>query len=256
MHYPNALTYSQMHTLNLRQIFGFLLLFTFSVEVHALVQCPTTSSTNNGFALCATGQCWTLDGVSYCKCDLMHEESISLSFNYTEGGVMKDVCDLLVHGVTNGFTMSTYATPDQVLKRYDPATGGQGPAQALYTCNEPGYSVKPAYSAQCDGGVCFTSSTNTEFPGLGHIGGSEIVCSCPPTPNKGPFQISGPWSCAPGEANVGNKCCDRGFYREFCGVRSIKKTGTIISVGSTAGVPKILSTLLDGHPPLFNSCRF
>lgn len=233
-----------------------ILLFIFSLAAHAVVKCPTASTTNNGFALCATAQCWTLDGVSYCKCNLMNEESISAPFNYTEGGTMKDVCDLLVQGVTNGFTISTYATPVTVLKSYNPATGGQGPAQALYTCNEPGYSLKPAYSAQCDGGVCFTSTTNTDFPGLGHIGSSEIVCSCPPTPNKRAFQISGPWSCAPGEANRGNKCCDKKFYTQFCGVRSIKKTGTVMAVGSTAGVPVILSTLLDGQPPLLNSCKF
>ena len=241
---------------NIRQILRLFLLLTSSFAVHAVVKCPTAGNSNNGFALCATAQCWTLDGISYCKCGLMNDQSISAPFNYVEGGAMKDVCDLLVQGVTNGFTISTYATPAQVLKSYDPATGGQGPAQALYTCNEPSYSVKPAYSAQCDGGVCFTSSTNTDFPGLGHIGGSEIVCSCPPTPNKRPFQISGPWNCAPGEANVGNKCCDRAFYKEYCGVRSIKNTGTVISVGSPAGVPVILSTILDGHPSLLNSCKF
>jgi len=235
-------------------VIGFLLSLT--TGAYAVVKCPTSSDTTQRFALCATAMCWTLDGVSYCKCDIKDEESISLPFSYYEGGTMKNVCDLLVQGSTNGFTISTYATPPQALKGYDPRVQREGPAKALYTCDQPGYSTRPAYSAQCDGGVCFNSTTNTDFPGLGHVGPNQIVCSCPPTPNQKAFQIAGPWNCAPGETNVDNKCCDKAFYKSFCGVRSIKRTGTIMSVGSPVGSAVVLSTLLDGQPPLINACRF
>ena len=231
-------------------------LLILSTGAHAVVKCPTSSESLDRFALCATAMCWTLDGVSYCKCDIKEEESISLSFSYYEGGTMKNVCDLLVQGNSNGFTISTYATPPQALKGYDARVEKEGPAKALYDCNRPGYSTRPAYSAQCDGGVCFNSTTNSDFPGLGHVKSDQIVCSCPPTPNKRVFQIAGPWNCAPGEVNVDNRCCDKEFYKTYCGVRSIKRTGTILPVGSAVGSAVGLSTLLDGQPPMINVCRF
>ena len=230
-------------------------LWVLSLNAYAFQKCPTASGVPDTFALCALAQCWTLDGVSYCKCEIKNEESISIPFNYTEGSTMKNVCDLLTQGVANGFTISTYATPTQALQSYSP-TVEQGPAKALYTCDQPGYSVRPAYSAQCDGGVCFASTTGTNFPGLGAIGPNEIVCSCPPTANTQTFQIAGPWNCAPGESNDGNRCCDRGYYESMCGVRSIAQTGTVMAVGSPSGSAVILSTELDGYPPQINTCDF
>ena len=228
-----------------------------SSMANAVVKCPTAGSPSKEFALCATAVCWTLDGVSYCKCDIKKDqESISIPFTFTEGKTIKNVCDLLTQGTTNGFTISTYATPPQALEGYNQDEEHQGSPKALYTCNKYGYKNKPAYSAQCDGGVCFKSTTNSDFPGLGHIGPDEIVCSCPPSANKKPFQIAGPWNCRPGEANTNNQCCDKDFYNAYCGVRSIKKTGTAMAVGSPVGSAVALSTLLDGVPPKVNACRF
>lgn len=237
---------------------GFVLsLLGISSIAQAVVICPTAGAPSNEFALCATALCWTLDGVSYCKCDLKnHQESISLPFTFIEGSTLRNVCDLLTQGTTNGFTISTYATPPQALQGYNQETEREGPPRALYTCDKSGYKKRPAYSAQCDGGVCFKSTTNSVFPGLGYIGPDEIVCSCPPSANKKPFQIAGPWNCRPDEANTNNQCCDKDFYNFYCGVRSIKRTGTAMAVGSAVGSSVALSTLLDGVPPIVNACKF
>jgi hypothetical protein len=45
------------------------------------------------------------------------------------------VCNLLLDGLDNGFTVSTYATPRQILTDYKPDIEKLGPAKALYTCN-------------------------------------------------------------------------------------------------------------------------
>lgn len=242
--------------MHVRLLFLSLFLFGCSFSLEAFVECPQKSDAPKTFALCSLAQCWTLDNVSYCKCDLMHQESISIPFNYKEGSLMKNVCDLLLEGPSNGFTVSTYATTRPALKDYDPAVEKLGPPKALYTCDKPGYSLKPAYSAQCDGGLCFKSTEDTEFPGLGRVEKGQIICSCPPTANKSNFQIAGPWSCAPGASNRKGECCDRGYYNQFCGVRSIKTTGTRIAVGSPAGSAAILSKQLDGQFPSYNRCQF
>lgn len=244
--------------ISLFRIVGLLIsLIVASPITHAVVKCPTAGAPSDEFALCATALCWALDGVSYCKCDIKNgQESISLPFSFTEGSTLKNVCDLLTQGTTNGFTISTYATPPQALQGYNQATERDGPPMALYNCDKMGYKQKPAYSAQCDGGVCFKSTTNSDFPGLGHIGPDKIVCSCPPSANKKPFQIAGPWNCRPGEENTNNQCCDKDFYNTYCGIRSIKRTGTMMAVGSPMGSAVALSILLDGVPPSINTCSF
>src|SRR5262249_9424728 len=117
---------------------------------------PGTSETvicpNQRYALCATAQCFYLDGVAYCKCDLKQGDSISAPFEFDNG--TQDICDLLDQGVSNGYTVSTYSLPDQVTKDYAAAytpNGGLPPPLALYTCPQ-GSSTGPY--AQCDGGVC------------------------------------------------------------------------------------------------------
>lgn len=221
----------------------------------ATIQCPVSAGQPDTFALCAAASCWSLDNVAYCKCDVMNEKSISLTFEYTEHDQSKTVCDLLLQGVQNGFTVSTYATPRQGETDYNPAKEKLGPPQAFYTCpNNSGSD--PAYSAQCDGGICFKSTQGQRFPGLGHIGKDEIVCSCPPfaSPPNG-FQIAGPWLCEPGDANENNKCCSQKYYDDMCSVTSVQ-TGTRMKVGAGIGNATLLSTILDGSKPNFNQCSF
>lgn len=220
-----------------------------------IVQCPVSEKQPDRFALCATATCWTLDGVAYCKCDIKNEKSISISFDYEENGKHKNVCDLLLEGNKNGFTVSTYATPRQLETDYDPKAEKLGPPMGFYTCVEN--SGQQVYGAQCDGGVCFYSTQGKNFPGLGHINKGEIVCSCPPTLSTGPgLQIAGPWNCKPGDPNKNNQCCDQDYYNEMCTVTSVKSTGTVLAVSAPIGGAKVLSTMLDGKPPSINTCHF
>ena len=168
------------------------------------------SSDTNPFALCATATCWPLDSVAYCKCDVLNQQSISLPFHYRENGTEMDVCDLLLDGSGNGFTVSTYATPRQLEKDYRPKEERLGPPLALYTC--PVSDATEGYSAQCDGGLCFTSTQGQEFPGFGQLEEDEIICSCPIVANsRNGFQMAGPWNCNPGNRNKNGRCCDESF---------------------------------------------
>ncbi len=218
-------------------------------------QCPKVPGAPDKFALCATSTCVTLDQVAYCKCNVLHQDSISLPFPYQEDGTRKDICDLLLAGIDNGFTVSTYATPRQLETDYDPSQEGLGPPLAIYTC--AGGSDASGLSAQCDGGVCFTSTQGRSFPGFGTLQEDQIICSCPivPSPPIG-FQISGPWSCEPGDRNLEGRCCDQGYHDAFCGVDSATRTGTSIAVGAATGFAAILSKELDGEVPSVNRCVF
>jgi hypothetical protein len=216
---------------------------------------------NKTYALCATAQCFYLDGVAYCKCDLMQGDSISATFEFDNG--TQDVCDLLDQGVSNGYTVSTYSLPDQVTKEYAaayPLNGGPPPL-ALYTCPQ-GSSTGPY--AQCDGGVCFDSTTGKTFPGVGDIADNQILCSCPITDPKkfGPslgYQISGPWQLANGQACGANgsqsDCCSAAYLNTFCSVNYSPTipTGATIPVGAPTGVPVALARQL-GDLRLINAC--
>lgn len=222
------------------------------------LKCPASADDPDTFALCATAKCWILDGVAYCKCDLMNGESISLPFRYREGGRPRNVCTLLKDGIDNGFTVSTYATPRQLEADYRPAKEKLGPPLALYTCGAGKRNSGTAgYSAQCDGGICFAGTSGRDFPGLGPIREDEIVCSCPPVPASPiGFQMAGPWTCRPGARNIDGRCCDQSFHDQLCGVSSVSRTGTEIMVGAPTGVPDLLSRLLDGKVPKLNRCEF
>ncbi|MGI9273307.1 MAG: hypothetical protein ACR2PT_00430 [Endozoicomonas sp.] len=218
--------------------------------------CPVSEGAPDTFALCATASCWTLDNVAYCKCDVMNEKSISLPFHYVEDGARKDVCDLLLEGVDNGFTVSTYATPRQIEADYKPVEEKLGPPLAIYTCTNSDDS--PAgYSAQCDGGLCFTSTQGKDFPGIGPVADDEIICACPPVPSPPEgFQISGPWLCAPDDRNADGQCCDKAFHDRLCSVDKVTHTGTELVVGAPIGVDTLLSKKLDGSVPALNRCVF
>ena len=218
---------------------------------------------NQKYALCATAQCFTLNGVAYCNCNLKQGESISIAFDFDNG---QDVCSLLDDGVSNGYTVSTFSLPDQVTKAYAAAYNpntGEPPPLALYTCPGGGQSTGPY--AQCDGGLCFDSTTGAEFPGVGPIGPHQILCSCPITvpratpPQKLGYQIAGPWQHADGTACGANDspsdCCSTSYENQFCGANYSPTipTGTTIPVGAPEGVPVTLAILLGDLRP-FNSC--
>ena len=217
--------------------------------------CPETDEQTRIYALCASAQCWTIDSVAYCKCDLRNGRNISTPYYYRESGQKKDVCDLLTQGIDNGFSVSTYAPPRQILKSYQADVEKLGPPMAIYTCDpKTDTNSLGAYSAQCDGGLCFLSTQGQAFPGLGKLDDNQLICSCPPKQNSTPFQIIGPWSCSPGEKNLMNRCCDRGFFKRYCGIHSITRTGTIIPVGAPVGIGRLLTKKLEGTALETNEC--
>jgi hypothetical protein len=136
------------------------------------------------YALCATASCFVFNGVAYCKCDVKSGDSISLPFQFDNG---KDICAVNAEGAANGYMVSTFRLPDAAV-----APDGD---QALYTC--PAGTSDGAY-AQCDGGLCFTSTEEKSFPGFDRpLGQNQIICSCPitvanPSTAKLGYQIAGP----------------------------------------------------------------
>ncbi|MEA2778512.1 MAG: hypothetical protein QOK29_56, partial [Rhodospirillaceae bacterium] len=120
------------------------------------------------YALCAAASCFVFNGLAYCKCDVKWGDSISLPFHF---GRDEDVCTVNAEGPKNGYMVSTFSVPDSVV-----SPGGN---QALYTC--PAGTSDGAY-AQCDGGMCFTSTEGKSFPGFSKpLDRNQIVCSCPIT---------------------------------------------------------------------------
>jgi hypothetical protein len=186
------------------------------------------------YALCAVASCYVYNQVAYCKCDIESGDSISLPFA-VDG---ENVCDVNARGPANGYMVSTFSLDNSVV---------QGGDMALYTC--PGGSSDGAY-AQCDGGLCFTSTEAAPaFPGFSEpLADGQIICSCPitvadpDTPTFG-YQIAGPFPC---EAD---------YFQNCESATTNRRTGTTIPVGAPTGVARLLTLLLDGPPvPPLNRC--
>jgi hypothetical protein len=186
------------------------------------------------YALCAVSSCFVYNQVAYCKCDVEHGDSISLPFEF-DG---QDVCDVNAEGPANGFMVSTFSLPDSVL---------EGGDMALYTCRA---GTSDGAYAQCDGGLCFTSTeASPSFPGFDvPLTDDQIICSCPITtanPDQATFgyQIAGPFPC------------EDSFFENCQSAESNTRTGSTIPVGAPTGTPRILTRLLNGPPvPDINVC--
>lgn len=195
---------------------------------------PFTICRDQTYALCATAQCFVFNKVSYCKCNIEHGNSISLTHKFDNS----DICKVNAGGPDGGYMTSTYSLPQSIV-----APSGN---QALYTC--PGRSSTGAY-AQCDGGLCYRSTSGGTFPGFsGQLTKDEIICSCPitvaqPGRLKRGYQIIGPYPC---EAS----------YFKYCQSQTANtKDGSIIDSGaSTGGIPLFTKLLYGGVPPL-NECH-
>ena len=193
-----------------------------------------TVCSNQTYALCALASCFVVDGVAYCQCDVMAGDSISLTDSFGNG---EDVCSVNAQGVENGYMVSTYSLPDQVI-----APNGD---EALYTC--PASTSNGAY-AQCDGGLCFTSTQGASFPGFtAPLSDNQIICSCPittanPATAQVGYQIAGPYPC------------QKSFFKNCHRATANQKTGSTIYVGAPAGTPRLLTNLLNGSVPVFNQC--
>ena len=217
-------------------VFAMLMVAPLSLSAATDVSAPAgkafTICENQTYALCATAECRVYNGVSYCKCDIKHGDSISLSFDYRKS----DVCEINAAGKTNGYMVSTYSLPPSVKK------GGD---EALYTC--PAETATGTYG-QCDGGLCFKSTRDERFPGLGKISKDEIICSCPmttadPSTAKTGYQIVGPYPC------------QKSFFK-FCSSKVANTdTGSRIYVGAPTGTPRFLTKQLYGKVPPLNHCE-
>ena len=142
---------------------------------------------NQTYALCAVAKCFVFNGVSYCRCNVKKGDSISLPFNFDRG---EDVCSVNQQGAENGYMVSTFSLPPSAIKPIGD--------KALYDC--PASTSNGAY-AQCDGGICFTSSQRQSFPGFNKpLRPGQIMCACPitvanPATAKLGYQIAGPYPC-------------------------------------------------------------
>ena len=175
------------------------------------------------------------DAVAYCKCDVKSGNSISLTDTFGDG---QNICTVNAQGAENGFMASTYSLPDSVT-----APNGN---QALYTC--PAATSDGAY-AQCDGGLCFTSTQGQSFPGFSQpLTGSEIMCSCPIT-------VADPATAKIGYQIVGPYPCQQSYFQNCNRMAASKKNGAQIEVGAPAGVPIFLTQKLYGSVPPINQCN-
>ena len=188
-------------------------------------------------ALCATASCFVFNGLAYCKCDVAEGDSISLPFEFDErlpglGSSGQDICTVNADGVDNGYMASTYSLPPSVLQ-----SGGD---QALYTC--PPVVSDGAY-AQCDGGICFTSSEGQSFPGFDEpLTKNQIICSCPAATGKLGYQIVGPFPC------------QNSFFQNCKSATANTNTGSTIYVGAPIGSARFLTRRLYGMVPPLNEC--
>lgn len=211
---------------------------------------PFVICENQVYALCATAECFVYGEVAYCRCDILKGDSISLSLTFDSPIGERDVCSVNEQGRFSGYMVSTYSYPKDV------AVGG---SEAVYTCpgvaNADGGVAAPVAYAQCDGGLCFTSTNARFFPGFPERAqANEIMCSCPiatgstqGSSNPNGYQISGPYdaSAPPGQR------CDPATC-ELCSVKNPDANGASLRVGAASGVPNFLTLRLYG-PPLLES---
>jgi hypothetical protein len=190
---------------------------------------------NQTYALCALAECFVMDGVSYCKCDVKTGDSISLPFKY-DGD--QDACSTNAQGAANGYMVSTFSYPEQVS-----APNGD---KALYDC--PASTAPYGASAQCDGGICFKGTQGTSFPGFNApLTKDQIICSCPiavtnPASAKTGFQIAGPYPC------------QDSFFKNCASPNAKPKTGSSLYVGAPTGSAVFLTRVLTGKIPKVNRC--
>lgn len=205
------------------------------------------------YALCAEASCFVYDSVAYCKCDVLKGDSISLQLNYASPQGERNVCDVNLQGVTNGYMVSTFSFPTNVAK---------GGPSAVYTCPGPtnavGRVVAPVAYGQCDGGMCFKSTSGQTFPGFDEpLQSDEIICSCPIATAATPgstsplglgYQVFGVYHP---EAPPGDRC-----DANACAACSVPvANGSILPVGAPTGSASFLTVRLDGPPPpQINEC--
>jgi len=204
------------------------------------------------FALCATANCFVYDGVAYCNCEVMQGDSISQQLTFSNAEGEQNVCDVMQQSVGNGlaeYLVSTYSQP--------PNASTVGAYTCPGTANAGSGVAAPVAYAQCDGGICFTSSRGKQFPGFpGGLQSSEIICSCPistsltlGSTNSSGYQISGPYNP---DAPAGSKCDASACAN--CSVSNPLANGSMLLVGAPTGTARYLTKQLTGTNPTVNEC--
>jgi len=172
-------------------ILVFIILLPGAAVSQQVVTCPGLPGhfvilRNQPYALCAGAQAVNFNEITYANCARLRGNSISLQQNFPSAPGNDDNPGNIAtvnEGAPNrgGYIVSTYSPP----------AGAVNPNGDLasYQCERGG-----SY-AQCDGGLCFTSTTGRNPPLWGPVSNSQIVCSCPIQTSAIPFEVMGPKPC-------------------------------------------------------------
>ena len=195
---------------------------------------------NQPYALCAGATSVNFGEVTYAKCKKMNGTSISAEQKYPWPSVNAFNAIKNSGNIANvnarqpargGYVVSTYSPPSDAI--------GRGSAIALYTCTNGG-----SY-AQCDGGICFESTTGKSSPIWGKVSDTEIVCSCPVASTKAPFQVFGPGDCPTTQA----------AYDAVCAANASSiNNGAILYIGAPATTPEAMAKCLDPSFKKYRHC--
>ena len=193
---------------------------------------------NQPYALCAGAAAVNFNEITYANCAKLRGNSISLPHPFASAPGNDDNpgdINTLNEGAPNrgGYIVSTYSPP----------AGAVNPNGdiAVYQCDRGG-----SY-AQCDGGLCFTSTTGRNPPLWGPVSNSQIVCSCPIISSVVPFEVFGPHPCPTTAAEYDAVCASN---------TSIANNGATIFIGSpgSPGTAVSLSECLTGGQVTLNTC--
>jgi hypothetical protein len=194
---------------------------------------------NQPYALCALATSFIYNEITYAKCDRLQGDSISLPQRFPfppPPGITPGNISTMNQGqpTLGGYIVSTISPPAG-------ATSSNGNL-AVYTCEGGSYS-------QCDGGLCFTStspsgSQRKNSPLWGNVSNSQIICSCPVQSTSIPFEVMGPKPCPTTAAG----------YDAVCGDNVSKgNNGGLTYIGTPVGF-ELAAACLVGHPVTFNRC--
>lgn len=185
---------------------------------------PVMPLPDQKYALCAGAITFNFDGVTYARCAYFDGNSVSAKQNY-KGGNVQTVNSIGNAPGNKSFVVSTFSPPS--------------PSEyAAYSCKQQG-----AY-AQCDGGICFSSTIGNEFPGLGNLSSNQIVCSCPINESAN-YHVWGPASCPTSKTQY-DAVCAKGSKRQT------SKNGVSLRIGNEGPVA-VTKALVDYYDLVYKT---
>lgn len=192
------------------------------------------------YALCAGAETVNFDEITYAKCKLKFGNSLSAGQNYPFPADHPLFNAIPREGNIATVNKGRPGLKGYVVSTYSPPAGAISPRKelALYTCNSGG-----SY-AQCDGGLCFGSTTGKTSSLWGKVGKGEIICSCPVVTTDTSFQVFGPGQC-PTTQEAFDRVCAKNA--------TAKNNGAILYIGSPTTGPETFAACL-GQPITFNHC--